>query len=698
MNAKFINKPKAILVLSITLLCAPCVNAHNKIEYSSDPVRALISIEEEFNTSLSFFNEQKYEQALAGFHKVATLKPDAVEAHFNIGLINLITKNYDAAITAFETTTTIDRNNSQSFLYLASLWENKGHYEKSINALKRVLTLNPTNINACVNLAHLYEQTGQLDNATQTYQTAIRHSPDNSALIFEAGCFETKRGNTNEAMSYFKKILMLEPHHPEAHFSIAHILTYLGRTKEAIPHLRNVVIQWPEHKDAHKMLGEAYLATGDLLAGFKEREWRLANNTTRCATSMTYWHNENIQDKTILIRDEEAIADAIQFIRYAALLKNNGAKCIILETKNLLAPLMETNPYINEIVPIVTTAQQLPQTDIQIPMASLPYIFKTTEETIPNQTPYIHPPHAMNNYWKLRMAHNKKFKIGIAWQDTKQSSGNISEYTVPLAPLLSVIPPENVTIYLLQPSATATEMSLNMPHAALPQINTLKDLELEEHDLGGISALMNNLDLIISADNDFAHLAGALAKPVWVLLPKITSWRWMQHQMNTPWYPTMQLFQQYRHGMWHDVINQIGDTLQAMPALTTPSAITAEVPVGELIDKMTILEIKLKKITDEKKLVHIKNELSALTKTYNESVTPSKQLATLTKSLSNVNEQLWDIEDAIRTKEREKSFDADFIALAREVYQANDKRGHLKQEINALLGSRLCEVKEYASY
>ena len=108
MNAKFINTPILSVILSTTILLSAFINATNKITYASNPIHALVSIEEEFKASLSLFNEKKYEQALAGFHKVATLKPDAIEAHFNIGLINLINKNYDAAIIAFEKTTTLD--------------------------------------------------------------------------------------------------------------------------------------------------------------------------------------------------------------------------------------------------------------------------------------------------------------------------------------------------------------------------------------------------------------------------------------------------------------------------------------------------------------------------------------------------------------------------------------------------------------
>jgi hypothetical protein len=211
------------------------------------------------------------------------------------------------------------------------------------------------------------------------------------------------------------------------------------------------------------------------------------------------------------------------------------------------------------------------------------------------------------------------------------------------------------------------------------------------------AAVMKNLDLVIACDTSVAHLAGALGVPVWVPLPHVPDWRWLLDREDSPWYPSMRLFRQTRRGQWEDVFHRIAEALgRRMAAPTEPRPITVEIAPGELIDKITILEIKSERIADAAKRRHVDAELALLVAARDCTTPGSAELTRLKAELKAVNEALWQIEDEIRLCERDEDFGPRFTTWARSVYRTNDRRAALKRHINELLGSQLMEEKSYA--
>jgi hypothetical protein len=184
------------------------------------------------------------------------------------------------------------------------------------------------------------------------------------------------------------------------------------------------------------------------------------------------------------------------------------------------------------------------------------------------------------------------------------------------------------------------------------------------------AAVMKNLDLVISADTAIVHLAGALGVPVWVALPYASDWRWLQEREDSPWYPTMRLFRQTRWGDWDGVFDRIAGALEArLRTAARARSVTIEVSPSELLDKVTILEIKSERIADPAKLENVRAELESLGAARDRALRGSQELAELTADLKAVNEALWEIEDALRACERSGEFGARFIELARSVYR-----------------------------
>jgi Family of unknown function (DUF6165)/Glycosyltransferase family 9 (heptosyltransferase) len=213
------------------------------------------------------------------------------------------------------------------------------------------------------------------------------------------------------------------------------------------------------------------------------------------------------------------------------------------------------------------------------------------------------------------------------------------------------------------------------------------------------AAVMSCLDLIITSDTSVAHLAGALGRPVWVALKHVPDWRWMLDRSDSPWYSTMKLCRQTIRDVWDSVFAQIAADVAKLKANIEPECGTALLcipgSIGELFDKIAILEIKAARIKDSGGGQHVRHELTLLRGLETNYRTSNDELAYLVAELKSVNVALWDIEDNIRDCERRQDFGEEFVSLARSVYRINDRRAAIKKKINTLCGSRIVEEKSY---
>ena len=205
---------------------------------------------------------------------------------------------------------------------------------------------------------------------------------------------------------------------------------------------------------------------------------------------------------------------------------------------------------------------------------------------------------------------------------------------------------------------------------------------------------MQSLDLVITCDSALAHLAGGLGVPVWIAMSYVADWRWLLDREDSLWYPTMRLFRQPKLGDWATVFERMRHEVQVLRDAASPT-IRIEVAPGELLEKLTILQIKSERIADPEKLRSVRTELAVVEATRRQAIRALPGLDELLCGLKEVNEKLWDIENRIRDCEKAEDFGSDFIALARAVYRTNDRRAALKRQINDLLGAKFREEKDY---
>jgi len=261
-----------------------------------------------------------------------------------------------------------------------------------------------------------------------------------------------------------------------------------------------------------------------------------------------------------------------------------------------------------------------------------------------------------------------------------------------LAPLATVA---SVRLISLQKGAGEEQLS-KLPSSM--KVETLgADFDAGADAFVDTAAAMTCLDLVVTCDTSIAHLAGALALPVWVELKSDAEWRWLTRRADSPWYPTMRLFRQSRRGVWRDVFQSMARELAKLSERRAARRMIATpCSLGELLDKITILRIKAERIGEADKFANIRRELALLERLAQEDGASGPPIDLLTDKLAAVNARLWTIEDAIRTCEREGDFGPRFVALARSVYCENDTRAAIKRAINTLASSALFEEKSYA--
>jgi hypothetical protein len=362
-------------------------------------------------------------------------------------------------------------------------------------------------------------------------------------------------GNLPEAERLYRALLAHHPDMAEAHFNLGTILDATGRWHDAIAAFRQAAKLRPDLAVAHWNLGLTLLRQGDYPAGWPEWEWRwnvpdLRLNRLQCRQPQ--WDGAELAGKRILLYAEQGFGDTIQFARYVPLVAARGG-IVTLGCPTELFNLFSRLPGVETCLPQPGTAPASFSVHASLP--SLPRIFGTTLATIPQNIPYMHADPAKIERWRARMTGTNTKKIGLVWAGRPTHRGD-RERSLPLAALADLPALPGIQWFSLQ-KGDAAQQARTAPFE-------LTDWTNELIDFSDTAALIANLDLVISVDTSVAHLAGAMGKPVWVLLPFVPDWRWLLERGDSPWYPTMRLFRQTTSGDWQTPLAQLHKALQSL--------------------------------------------------------------------------------------------------------------------------------------
>lgn len=359
------------------------------------------------------------------------------------------------------------------------------------------------------------------------------------------------------ALMLYKKIMSIDASDSNVYYNCGYIYTRLNDNAQAIAHYLETLKRTPSNSHAKLGLSKALLACGEFQTAWPLFEHRFSDpELMQRAFGYTNISLDQYAGKRILLRSEWGLGDMMHFVRYAKLLHQQGAH-VIVQAFDPLIHLFRLCPYIDQVISV---GDPIPSNDLQIPMMSLPMLFKTTVDTVPAPIPYLFADAQLIEQWKNTLAHDKQYKIGICWhaKPIYLEDHITTRRSIPLtlfAPLMQL----PASLYSLQKEHGMEE--------SLPGLSIMPlDFDQTNGRFMDTAGLIMNMDLIISADTSIVHLAGALGKEVWVLLPFASEWRWLPgvqgYETRTAWYPSMRLFRQKRAGDWRSVIDEIKTELR----------------------------------------------------------------------------------------------------------------------------------------
>ena len=497
-----------------------------------------------------------HDEAAAAFQKAIELNPVLFEAHYNLG--NLLIKNHQ--------------------------------FEKAVSCLKKAISVRPKSAGAWNNLGIALERTGKLEAAAESFERAIQQQPDFFEAYRHLGDTFWKQSQPETALSQYRKAISLKPNHIEAHMNMGNVFHALGHLEEAAGCYQTVLQIDSRHVDAHANLGKTLVDQGKLdeavscyrqalsikpedgnltfdlstvllLQGKFKKGWEgYDRRFERRGWERTYpyrfdiprWDGSPFPGKRLFVHCEQGFGDVLQFARYLPMVKARGGE-VIFEVPKPLMRLMENFAGTDIVIEGPSKHNMSTQCDFYAPLLSLPGLFGTTLENIPCSVPYLHSDPEKASLWRKNFS-GKGIQVGLVWEG-KATDPNRSCPVEQFEPLGEI---QGVRWFGLQ-KGKAADRALH-----LTEKMELVNLGEAFDDFSDTAAAIACLDLVISIDTAVAHLAGAMGKPVWVLLKSTPDWRWLMDREDSPWYPTMRLFRQTRYGEWEYPVRCVVRELKRM--------------------------------------------------------------------------------------------------------------------------------------
>lgn len=447
-----------------------------------------------------------------------------------------------------------DPANADGLHYLGLVAHQVGKNEIAIELFDKALASRPGYAEAWSNRGLALHDLGRYEDAIASYDHALSARPAFAEASFNRGNALQQLGRVSEALASYDAALAIQPGYWEVLGNRGNALQKLNRYEEACASYERSLAIEPSFADAHWNLGLCRLTCGDFANGWPEIEWRWQTrefSAHRRDFSQPLWLGcQSIAGRTILLHAEQGLGDTLQFCRYAPLVAALGA-VVLLEVQGALLPLLGG---LGGVSRLLAQGETLPAFDFHCPLLSLPLAFGTTVASIPAPIPYVRADAALAAQWRARLGEKRAPRIGITWSATRATAYGIAR-SIPLAEFLKIIPP-GAQCVSLQKDLDEEERALIESRAVILHFGT---------GFADTAALVESMDLVVSVDTSIAHLAGAMGKPVWILMPRAGDWRWMRDREDSPWYPTARLYRQPVAGDWASVVKRVGEDLARLP-------------------------------------------------------------------------------------------------------------------------------------
>ena len=495
-------------------------------------------------------------EALRLLSSAVKINPRVPDALFNLANVLHALKRDADALDCLDKALALNPADPQTLLNRASALLSMQRPQEALANLDAVLATQPRNGAALLSRGVARAGVGRHAEALEDFNAAIASSPGNPTALYNRGNTLLQLGEPAQALADFDRVLGAVPQHRLAWNNRGRALEMLNRHDEAAASYGKAIALDKDYADAHFNLALTLLAVGQLAQGFAEYEWRWKRTGVtdrRRDYRRPLWLGDfPLGRKTILLHAEQGLGDSIQFARYASMLANAGAR-VILEVQPELKTLLGGLP---GIASCHARGEPLPAYDFQCPLGSLPLALKTTAATVPAPIPYVAADAARVEAWRAVIEAMPGKRVALAWAGHVHHI-NDANRSVALAALEPLLTQDGVSFVSIQHELRANDADILARHGHVTHLGG------QFADMADTAAVMALVDLVIAVDTSVAHLAAAMGRPTWVVLPFTPDWRWTLSGERSPWYPQARLFRQPAMGDWASVVANLRGALAA---------------------------------------------------------------------------------------------------------------------------------------
>jgi len=542
------------------------VVAHQKgkNDAASDLIARAIASDSEnphYHDSLGLVFEAmgKTDQAICSYKKAILLNTDYSQAYMNLAIALMESGNFSAAIEKCNQIISLFSPSARVYNLMGYCYEKQASFTSAIKNYRLAIGLKPDFVEPYNHLGVIFNNQQRYDQAKDICRKALEVDPDYAEARNNFAVALEGLGQHADAVANLQKAISLNPECSDFYYNLGNCLRNQNQCAQAIQLYKKAIQIDPDYAKAHWNLAISYLQIGNLTLGWQQYQWR-RNPKAGIPTyphnfNQSYWDGSSLAGKSLLVHYEQGFGDNIQFIRYLPMLKKLGGT-VICEVQQPLYSLFQQIEGVDEFVQARSDGKA-PDVDFDLHISTLdlPRLFRTTLENIPRKVPYLNAEPVKTEYWRNKLD-SQSFKVGIIWSGsaTHENDHNRSCSLKHFAPLTKI---QGVKLYGLQKELNDQSTKL----AAEMQIACLGG---EFQDFTDTAAAIENMDLVISVDTSVLHLAGAMGKPAWALIPFGPDWRWMLDRCDSPWYPTMRLFRQKEPGNWDGLFTQVAEQLEIL--------------------------------------------------------------------------------------------------------------------------------------
>jgi tetratricopeptide (TPR) repeat protein len=504
--------------------------------------------EEYIQQAIALHRNGELEKAEEAYRRVLQSDPDNATATHLLGAIRHQQKDLAVAEKLYRRAVRIQPRYLQAWTNLGLLLQDQTRWAEALECFRAAVALEPSSPSTWNAMGRLLSRTGDLAAAEDAYRQAIFHDPGGAEAFNNLGTVLARQGDVKGARASFEMAIAKKPGYGSPMTNMAKLLREEGRLDDSAAMYKKAIAVDPDAAAAHWGLAHVLLIRGDLLPGWEEYEWRwkLEERPRVPQRKEPRWNGEPCDGKHLIITAEQGLGDAIQLVRYLPAIVDRGARVTLMVPSTIVRLFKEIAGSVT-----VTSVDSASVTgDYHCSLLSLPRAFRTTLSSVPSSVPYLKVPDSIRQSWQGRCDNEASgLKIGVAWAGSSTHENDARRSLDPefLKRFMSF---EGIQLYSLQVSdAHGTDRFSAAPSGLIDHTDLL-------HDVAETAGLIQQLDLVVTVDTMVAHLAGALGKPVWILLPKAPDWRWLLDCETSPWYPTARLLRQTQEGNWDDVIEK----------------------------------------------------------------------------------------------------------------------------------------------